>query len=52
MFKTFEVNIICILFSLAPDGVYNLKSNENSEIYPVYCHMSNLSINVVEGVGH
>ena len=28
--------------SSAPDGVYYLKSNENSEIYPVYCHMLEL----------
>ena len=33
----------CLLFSSASDGVYYLKLNESSEIYPVYCHMSNLS---------
>ena len=36
-------NIICLLFSSASDGVYYLKLNKNSEIYPVYCHMSSLS---------
>ena len=29
--------------SSAANGVYYLKSNESSEIYPVYCHMSSLS---------
>ena len=33
-----------MLFSSATDGVYNLQLNETSEIYPVYCHMSNLSL--------
>ena len=31
-----------IISSSAPDGVYCLKSNDNSEIYPVYCHMLEL----------
>lgn len=35
--------MICLLFSSTPNGVYYLKSNENSEIYPVYCYMSSLS---------
>ena len=37
-----KFNII-YLFSAAVDGVYYLKSNESSEIYPVYCHMTSLS---------
>ena len=36
-------NYIMSLFSSAPNGVYYLQLNENSEIYPAYCHMSNLS---------
>ena len=32
-----------LLYSSAPDGVYDLQSNETSEIYEAYCHMSNLS---------
>ena len=39
--RTFGVYLL--LFSSAPDGVYYLKLNENSEMYPVYCHMSSLS---------
>ena len=33
----------CLSFSSAANGVYYLKLNETSEIYPVYCHMSSLS---------
>ena len=33
---------MCHFFSLAPDGVYYLKSTEKSKMYPVYCHMSSL----------
>ena len=36
-----SVNII--LFSSAPNGVYYLKSSDDSGLYPVYCHMSSLS---------
>ena len=35
--------MICLSFSSAPDGVYYLKSNESSEIHPVYCQISSLS---------
>ena len=37
-----KFNII-YLFSSTADGVYYLMSNEDFEIYPVYCHMTNLS---------
>ena len=35
--------------SSAANGVYYLKSNESSEIYPVYCHMSSLSTKCLGG---
>ena len=41
--------MICLSFSSAPDGVYYLKSNESSEIHPVYCQISSLSAKCGEG---
>ena len=35
----------------AANGVYYLNSNESSEIYPVYCHMSSLSTKCRGGGG-
>ena len=45
IFNNFSIRIcsIHLLFSSAGNGVYYLKSNESTEIYPVYCHMSSLS---------
>ena len=51
IFNNFSIRIcsIHLLFSSAANGVYYLKSNESSEIYPVYCHMSSFSTKCLGG---